>query len=164
MECSAKTLYGITHVVFYCIYQSAVTGSDQSCRDARSLLDEKHCGAHGTTMHESTVFAKVHLPLTGDSCTGQTPYTAMSADLIAALCIDYLGMTPGITYCWMTTITTKTNVRTTLCLNVRASTAPSLPLRFVTEMPVAMFWGEIILPRTPPDALVAANNKGLRCS
>src|ERR1700722_3146093 len=49
-------------------------------------------------------------------------------------------------------------------MKVRANTAPSLPLRSVTDTPVAMFWGEIILPRTPPEELVAANSKGLSCS
>ena len=36
--------------------------------------------------------------------------------------------------------------------------------RFVTDTPVAIFWGEIILPMTPPDELVAANRMGLRSS
>src|ERR1700722_16857270 len=49
-------------------------------------------------------------------------------------------------------------------MKVRANTAPSLPLRSVTDTPVARFWGEIILPRTPPEELVAANSRGLRCS
>src|SRR5450631_4218743 len=49
-------------------------------------------------------------------------------------------------------------------MNVRASTAPSLPLRSVTHTPVAMFCGEIILPRTPPEELVAANSSGFKLS
>src|ERR1700733_7324719 len=72
------------------------------------------------------------------------------------------GMMPGTTYCCTMTITTSTNVSTTLCTKVRANTAPSRPFRLVTDTPVAMFCGEIILPRTPPDELVAANSKGLR--
>ena len=35
-----------------------------------------------------------------------------------------------------------------------------LPVRSVTETPVAIFCGEIILPITPPDELVAANRSG----
>src|SRR5271156_7002218 len=49
-------------------------------------------------------------------------------------------------------------------MKVRANTAPSLPLRSVTDTPVAMFCGEIILPRTPPEELVAANSRGFKCS
>ena len=32
----------------------------------------------------------------------------------------------------------------------------------MTQTPVAMFCGEIILPSTPPDELVAANSRGFR--
>ena len=53
---------------------------------------------------------------------------------------------------------------TMLCLKVRANTSPSWPLRSVTETPVAMFCGEIILPITPPEELVAAISTGLRPS
>src|SRR5579859_863829 len=74
------------------------------------------------------------------------------------------GMTPGTTYCWTMTMTTSTSVKTMLCRKVRARTAPSRPVRLVTETPVAMFCGEIILPRTPPDELVAANSKGFKFS
>src|SRR6202163_4081431 len=49
-------------------------------------------------------------------------------------------------------------------MKVRANTDPSLPLRSDTDTPGAMFCGQIILPRTPPDELVAANSRGLRCS
>ena len=51
-----------------------------------------------------------------------------------------------------------------LCLKVLASTRPSLPFRSVTETPVAIFCGEIILPITPPDELQAAIRIGLRFS
>ena len=51
-----------------------------------------------------------------------------------------------------------------LCLKVRASTTPSWPFKWVTETPVAMFCGEIILPITPPDELVAAMRTGFRPS
>ena len=51
-----------------------------------------------------------------------------------------------------------------LCMKVRANTTPSLPAMLVTETPVAMFCGEIILPITPPDELVAANSTGSRPS
>src|SRR6266403_2004931 len=74
------------------------------------------------------------------------------------------GMMPGTTYCWRMTITTSTSVSTMLCTKVRARTAPSRPFRLVTDTPVAMVCGEIILPRTPPDELVAANSKGFRFS
>src|ERR1700723_4498111 len=47
-------------------------------------------------------------------------------------------------------------------MNVRAKTAPSLPFKSVTHTPVAMFCGEIILPRTPPEELVAANSSGFK--
>ncbi len=47
-----------------------------------------------------------------------------------------------------------------LCLNVRASTSPSRPVMPVTEVPVDMFCGEIILPITPPDEFVAAISTG----
>src|ERR1700674_4822699 len=49
-------------------------------------------------------------------------------------------------------------------MKVRARTAPSLPFKSVTQTPVAMFCGEIILPRTPPEELVAAKSKGFNCS
>src|ERR1700704_3541164 len=49
-------------------------------------------------------------------------------------------------------------------MNVRAKTAPSLPFKSVTHTPVAMFCGEIILPRTLPGDLVGANARGLICS
>ena len=55
-------------------------------------------------------------------------------------------------------------VSTMLCTKVRAKTTPSWPAILVTETPVAMFCGEIILPITPPDELVAANRMGLRSS
>ncbi len=51
-----------------------------------------------------------------------------------------------------------------LCTKVRANTTPSWPLSSVTDTPVAMFCGEIILPITPPEELVAANSTGLRLS
>ena len=47
------------------------------------------------------------------------------------------------------------------CGKVRAKTSPSRPFRFVTDTPVAMFCGEIILPMTPPEELAAANKMGL---
>ena len=43
-------------------------------------------------------------------------------------------------------------------------TRPSWPFRSVTETPVAIFCGEIILPMTPPEELVAAMSTGFRPS
>ena len=70
---------------------------------------------------------------------------------------------PGKTYCWIATSTPSNSVSMMLCQKVRAKTA-LLPFSLVTETPVAMFCGEIILPMTPPDELVAANSTGLRLS
>ena len=74
------------------------------------------------------------------------------------------GSSPGKTYCCSATSTPRISVRMMLCQKVRANTTPSCPRRSVTETPVAMFCGEIILPITPPDELVAANSTGLRSS
>ena len=49
-------------------------------------------------------------------------------------------------------------------MKVRANTTPSCPFRSVTDTPVAMFCGEIILPMTPPEELVAAISTGFRPS
>ena len=73
-------------------------------------------------------------------------------------------MIHGMTYCCKATSRPKISVRITLWGKVRASTSPSRPLRSVTETPVAMFCGEIILPITPPDELAAANRTGLKPS
>ncbi len=51
-----------------------------------------------------------------------------------------------------------------LCLKVLARTTPSCPFSAVTETPVEMFCGEIILPITPPDELAAAISTGLMLS
>src|ERR1700733_1722573 len=76
--------------------------------------------------------------------------------------VPTVGIIPGNTNCWITTSATRISVRTTLCMKVRAKTAPSWPFSWVTAAPVAMFCGEIILPMTPPDELVAANSTGFR--
>src|ERR1700684_1536802 len=61
-------------------------------------------------------------------------------------------------------MTPSTIVRISECLNVLANTTPSLPLSSVVATPVEIFCGEIILPITPPDELVAAIRIGLRLS
>src|SRR5271167_334911 len=73
-------------------------------------------------------------------------------------------MMPGIRYCCAATRSPSRMVNTMLCTKVRANTTPSWPAILVTETPVAMFCGEIILPITPPDELVAANSTGSRPS
>jgi hypothetical protein len=67
------------------------------------------------------------------------------------------GMTPGNTCCCSATSTPRRRVSTTLCQKVRLNTTPSCPRRSVTETPVAIFCGEIVLPITPPYEFVAAN-------
>src|SRR5689334_12275021 len=52
----------------------------------------------------------------------------------------------------------------TLCQKVLRSTSPSLPTSPTVETPMAMFCGEIILPATAPEELVAASRTGLRLS
>src|SRR6185312_11434614 len=40
--------------------------------------------------------------------------------------------------------------------STRRNRSPSLPCRFTAEAAIARFWGEIILPSTPPEELAAA--------
>ena len=54
-----------------------------------------------------------------------------------------------------------TTVNTMLCTKVRRKMLASCPFRSLTATPVAMFCGEIILAKTPPDELVAAISTGL---
>src|SRR6478609_6689126 len=41
--------------------------------------------------------------------------------------------------------------------------SPSLPVSPTAAAPIARFWGEIILPITPPELLAAASSVGERC-
>src|SRR3982751_2145040 len=77
---------------------------------------------------------------------------------------SHLGTVHGTTYA-CTHATTPMNVATTmLCQKVLRSTSPSCPTSPTVETPTAMFCGEIILPATAPDELVAAVRMGLMCS
>src|SRR3954453_19264678 len=48
----------------------------------------------------------------------------------------------------------------TLQPTTRLNSTPSSPAMPTAAAPIARFWGEIILPRTPPDELAAANSTG----
>ena len=67
------------------------------------------------------------------------------------------GIIHGTTYCCMTTSRPSSTVNAMLCLKVRANTTPSCPFRSVTETPVAIFCGDIILPITPPRGICRRN-------
>src|SRR5680860_261225 len=55
------------------------------------------------------------------------------------------------------TITHMTSVRATLQNNTRLKMSPSLPAMPTAAAAIARFWGEIILPSTPPELLADAS-------
>src|SRR5579875_1999253 len=73
----------------------------------------------------------------------------------------YPGIIQGIRNCWMTTKTPSNSDKIMLCQKVLANTRPSCPFNSVVDTPVEIFCGEIILPITPPEELVAAKSTGL---
>src|SRR6185437_15873118 len=64
-------------------------------------------------------------------------------------------------WAWSSARTPTSAAKRALCQKVSRSTWPSWPARPTVVTPTAIFWGEIILPATAPDELVAASRMGL---
>ena len=81
-----------------------------------------------------------------------------------AYSIAHFGIIHGTRYCWAATKAAEQERQNDAVLEDAGEHQAFVPRSFVTETPVAMFCGEIILPMTPPDELVAANSTGSRLS